>query len=948
MGTIFINAKNIIKHVDNDYFSSAKNIEETAEYIVKEAIDDNLEIHSKTTIDLRADKGIFHESFSKEAVKPEKEKKENKEEKKEKKNKEERESKLSNKKEKQEKKEEEEDREIKLSSDFAHEALKQQAVELGEMTFILLMKNIFTKNIKPTAYKKLYKALSNDEIEIPEIKVIKRRLSGRYEAEFKDTDKIIYVWDQLVLDALEDDINKKYKLLSALVEEYGHYIDYLLRYEFSEIKQEDNSFRDAGAIYAYNFFYLDVFEKPLFPFATIQSDAYSGELSIDLTKLHKELSAYVPPYEHFDENATNNTSHNFGAGHVDQTKHPGAFGHGDIENVLITDKKKLPSDGLFKKKQVDGIYYGNWLRDFSQIIVEFTINVTKSGGKLVKHPWIPTTVQDTEEASPVKLSADGLVKVVEILAIKEFVLNKDEEGNKFKSDDRGYYGLLKAYHKKFGMLTKDILGCYRPEEHLDNPWGLVDESSAYSFNNSVGKSTTLYKGRYVKSAPLNLGRKLIGWEDPSLTIITDKSHSHCGLKTYIAKDLEPKVDYPSSLSYLKQEIAQAVAKGENKDGYRHFGNALHVLEDYFAHTNFTEVAIIKVHDYVYPWVETIPETLFNPNKSKDQTLNIFNDSQVIINLNKVKKDIDLSSKEGIQTNPLSSYIPIVTGLFLEPDTLASVAPKIAELLETNFKYEIPPEGDITLGQGLIRVVLEDLVKNQETDTAKGDFSLRGMSYSALLSTFNSLLTFNAWKNKYLRKAEKEDFDPWDYKSWAQEGGLILDEQMSYLLKTLGYIIKFVFVILFEALGGGIQAIQTSAKEDYGTNPTHTQIAKDNPNHPLNPLAGQLAQQAVKDVGLKINAIWAGKQALSGSELGDYIANTYMVHPDYTSVFDNFISEWCDKNKKAIQLAKDKTALERLQKEYHEQLHNTVEKYKKSAKEQFQILKELYNEIIPSK
>jgi hypothetical protein len=70
-------------------------------------------------------------------------------------------------------------------------------------------------------------------------------------------------------------------------------------------------------------------------------------------------------------------------------------------------------------------------------------------------------------------------------------------------------------------------------------------------------------------------------------------------------------------------------------------------------------------------------------------------------------------------------------------------------------------------------------------------------------------------------------------------------------------------------------------------PSHSQIAKDSFTHPLNKLSATLAKVAVKDVGTKFKAGW------SGTQLADYVANTYFVHPDSekTRWSDEIVLEW---------------------------------------------------------
>lgn len=73
-----------------------------------------------------------------------------------------------------------------------------------------------------------------------------------------------------------------------------------------------------------------------------------------------------------------------------------------------------------------------------------------------------------------KLSHEGWVSLMEILAIKEFVYDPLKDAGHEPKDN--YNDLKKTFDTNFGGLDKDILGIYRPEEHIDNPKGLKNES----------------------------------------------------------------------------------------------------------------------------------------------------------------------------------------------------------------------------------------------------------------------------------------------------------------------------------------------------------------------------------------------------------------------------------------------------------------------------------------
>ncbi|KZW01792.1 heterokaryon incompatibility Het-C [Exidia glandulosa HHB12029] len=146
--------------------------------------------------------------------------------------------------------------------------------------------------------------------------------------------------------------------------------------------------------------------------------------------------------------------HAFGAGDIPDFAflNDKAFRHGDIENVLVEIAKfaghAAGNSGLFSfarsvmgssggkkfsKEDVKKVYFGNWLRDYSQVM--------DIGGLS-------------------KLSADTLVMVVSVLGFLEFGFATEE----FE-------------------VTPQRLGVYLPVEHIDNPRGYAEvEGDARQFH----------------------------------------------------------------------------------------------------------------------------------------------------------------------------------------------------------------------------------------------------------------------------------------------------------------------------------------------------------------------------------------------------------------------------------------------------------------------------------
>lgn len=164
------------------------------------------------------------------------------------------------------------------------------------------------------------------------------------------------------------------------------------------------------------------------------------------------------------------------------------------------------------------IYFGNWLRDFSQLVDRKAI-------ELVPEPILRA--------------------VVAVFA-----------------------------HIQFGYTTGDFevtterLGCYRPEEHIDNPKG-------YDVPPQISQTDTRY-------AQLR----------PPVTHDELQIHSGPGMKNYIANQATaPGLD--TSRDFIEKQLIAAVACGRmgNSEAYIHLGAALHTLEDFVAHSNWLELCL---------------------------------------------------------------------------------------------------------------------------------------------------------------------------------------------------------------------------------------------------------------------------------------------------------------------------------------------------------------------
>ncbi|KAI6798895.1 heterokaryon incompatibility Het-C [Hortaea werneckii] len=233
----------------------------------------------------------------------------------------------------------------------------------------------------------------------------------------------------------------------------------------------------------------------------------------------------------------------FGAGNISSlSKIEGHnWRHGDLEDLLKT--VAFLRGQKWTSMMVKRAYFGNWLRDYSQAVDVGTLK---------------------------GVQADTIRVLLWVLAFMSF----------------GYATL------EFEV-TAERLGCYRPEEHIDNPKDYADNEDARQYDPRL-------RGP-VMPAELEV--------DPTT-----------GMKNYIANE---RGGWATSLGYIKYSFARSIhfgrmythgpQKGRDEDlceALRCLGQGLHCLEDFGAHTNYTELALRELgFNNVFPHVGT--QTMIN-------------------------------------------------------------------------------------------------------------------------------------------------------------------------------------------------------------------------------------------------------------------------------------------------------------------------------------------------
>ena len=86
-------------------------------------------------------------------------------------------------------------------------------------------------------------------------------------------------------------------------------------------------------------------------------------------------------------------------------------------------------------------------------------------------------------------------------------------------------------------------------------------------------------------------------------------------------------------------------------------------------------------------------------------------------------------------------------------------------------------------------------------------------------------------------------------------------------------------------------------------PTHSQLAKDHPEHHLNTLAGELAVAAVYEVGVRMKSIWLNDGKHTLKDLENLIDKKYFRHPADIKWMEKLIVDWKNNNPNALTRAR---------------------------------------------
>ncbi|KAK3330124.1 heterokaryon incompatibility protein Het-C [Apodospora peruviana] len=451
--------------------------------------------------------------------------------------------------------------------------------------------------------------------------------------------------------------------------------------------------------------------------------------------------------------------------------------HGDIEDALLKIMMARAVGGKkFDKIMVSRVYFGNWLRDYSQAI---DVGTVKS------------------------VSAEAIRLLLCVLGFLTF-----------------------GYGSREFEVTSERLGCYRPEDHIDNPKNYADNEDARNYDHRL-------------RGPIN--------EEVELAIDPET-----GMKNYIAKE---RAGFMTSAEHVRKlftkciELGRSYQRSDNKaelyEALRLLGTGLHCLEDFLAHSNYVELALAELGER-----DVFPHVGRNTN-------------------------IRLQGARG-------EVYPIVTGTFGGVDFLHSVTGEVSDKLTQSEIQDL--EENLQNNRNNDTSLLRNLLDKIPDGLFGGDDKKQKME--AIQSNATNTQLANATVSprdpeeftRYIQDVFKQVMPAIEFHDDLLQtiSGAIekipilpkiieqLEEQLSLFVFSViaPFIIPIIDQVKNELATGATEVIESSKNEqhivfidDNSSDPTHSMLSKDHFSNILNEIAGQTASKVVSWVVPQLMAAW---------------------------------------------------------------------------------------------
>lgn len=332
-----------------------------------------------------------------------------------------------------------------------------------------------------------------------------------------------------------------------------------------------------------------------------------------------------------------------------------------------------------------------------------------------------------------------------------------------------------------------------------------------------------------------------------------------GLKNYIANEragIDTSAGLVRNLFGRCIQLGRKYARSNNKDdlyeALRLLGTGLHCLEDFLAHSNYTELALIEMGEReVFPHV---------------------------------------GRRTQVQLRELRQPVyPCVTGTFGGTDFLHSVMGEFndkatqseIQQLENTMNQAQRNEGDTSALQDLLNKVPDGMFGGQNESQKADDLKQNAQAHQ-MQNTRISPRESEEWV-QYLNDVQKQIYPVLEWHDEVMKGitetidnipilpDLIeqIQEQVNTFVFSLlaPYVVPIINQVKNELNTGSNEIIQSSIAEqhivfrdDYSSDPTHSMLAKDHFSNVLNDPAGKIASAMVKWVVPQLIECWDDDRA----------------------------------------------------------------------------------------
>ncbi|KAJ5778589.1 hypothetical protein N7520_001835 [Penicillium odoratum] len=514
--------------------------------------------------------------------------------------------------------------------------------------------------------------------------------------------------------------------------------------------------------------------------------------------------------------AISGQAYGFGAGNIASLSQIEGqnWRHGDIEDALLNLFLARGAGGRkFNKLDVKRVYFGNWLRDYSQAVDVGTVKY---------------------------VSAEAIRILIWVLGFMSF-----------------------GYGTGEFEVTTERLGCYQPTEHIDNPKGYAEGDDARNYDERL-------RGPVDEERELSI--------DP-----------RTGLKCYIASE---DMDMDTSAHLIRKTLGRSIQLGRryarsrnDEDLYealRLLGTGLHCLEDYAAHSNYTELSLIE-----------LGETEVFPHVGRDTMLKV-------------------QGARGL-------VYPIVTGTFGGVDFFHSVLGEVSDKatqselqsLEGVINESQNDSSSESVLQGLLSKIPSGLFGDSDSEAREMD-DFKAKADDAKNNTPDvSPREPEEW-TRYLDDVQKQIYPILEWHDKLLKGINEAIEQIPVLPELIEQIQDEITVFVFSVLApyvlpiikqvrseletGSSELIQSSQvqqhivfNDDSSSNPTHSMLSKDHFSNVLNEPAGRIASAVVKWTVPQLMNCWDDEDADIDQTLTRIISGVFH-HPALREYGDNGADE----------------------------------------------------------